>query len=516
MLTLKTNFLKYKDENGNMQDSGMLFAQNQTDITLTEVGVAADAKAVGDALKNIEVPQSDWNQNDETAKDYIKNRPFYESDLTTIIEDTNIVLEAEGEIGIVMSSQPLEIDKEYIVTVNGIQYNTICKMHDSFGIPYLGNAVIAGGEDPGEDTGEVFFIAPWDSDTEFGIMVTNGATEYTISITLFDSSIIKIDSKFLPEIAHPEGAYIGKKGTGVGAEIFNFYESLDDFSTYAVRPPAQENKASGDYSHSEGYNTNAGGMASHAEGMSTSAWQDYCHAEGYATIADGEAAHAEGTGTYSLGMGSHSEGCYCRAWADYSHVEGYDAHAHGIASHAEGYVTNAYGDYQHVQGRFNIEDVDDDYEPLNRYAHIVGNGSDYDYRSNAHTIDWDGNAWFAGDVYVGSTSGTNMDEGSKKLVTEDKLNDYYLKTEADTLHSELHDYVNTEVAALVNAAPETLDTLGELAAAFNENKEVVEALDASITNKQDKISDSLILADTVTGAQYKIQIQNGQLVSFPV
>lgn len=53
MLTLKTNFLKYKDGNGNMQDSGMLFANNQTDITLTESGVAADAKVVGDELTQL-------------------------------------------------------------------------------------------------------------------------------------------------------------------------------------------------------------------------------------------------------------------------------------------------------------------------------------------------------------------------------------------------------------------------------------------------------------------------------
>jgi hypothetical protein len=52
--------------------------------------------------------------------------------------------------------------------------------------------------------------------------------------------------------------------------------------------------------------------------------------------------------------------------------------------------------------------------------HIVGNGDvNSDTRSNAHTLDWDGNAWFAGDVYIGSTSGTNKDAGSKKLATED-------------------------------------------------------------------------------------------------
>ena len=53
MLTLKTNFLKYKNSNGTMEDSGMLFAKNETDITLTESGVAADAKATGDEFNRI-------------------------------------------------------------------------------------------------------------------------------------------------------------------------------------------------------------------------------------------------------------------------------------------------------------------------------------------------------------------------------------------------------------------------------------------------------------------------------
>ena len=45
-------------------------------------------------------------------------------------------------------------------------------------------------------------------------------------------------------------------------------------------------------------------------------------------------------------------------------------------------------------------------------------------------------------------------------------------------------YVDEKVAALVGSAPETLDTLEELATAFNENKEVVDALDAAITTKK--------------------------------
>lgn len=45
------------------------------------------------------------------------------------------------------------------------------------------------------------------------------------------------------------------------------------------------------------------------------------------------------------------------------------------------------------------------------------------------------------------------------------------------------DYVDDEIAALVNAAPETLDTLGELAEAFQENKEVVDVLNEAIATK---------------------------------
>jgi hypothetical protein len=97
-----------------------------------------------------------------------------------------------------------------------------------------------------------------------------------------------------------------------------------------------------------------------------------------------------------------------------SHAEGEYSTASGNYSHAEGGSTTAAGAYQHTQGKYNISDTTS--------AHIVGNGASYTERSNAHTLDWDGNAWFAGDVYVGSTSGINKDKGSKKLATEEYVN----------------------------------------------------------------------------------------------
>ena len=80
-------------------------------------------------------------------------------------------------------------------------------------------------------------------------------------------------------------------------------------------------------------------------------------------------------------VGSHAEGGYASANHAYSHVEGFRT------------VTGS--DYQHVQGKFNIS------KNTSEYAHIVGNGTENNKRSNAHTLDWQGNAWFAGEVRVG-------------------------------------------------------------------------------------------------------------------
>lgn len=193
-------------------------------------------------------------------------------------------------------------------------------------------------------------------------------------------------------------------------------------------------------SHAEGNDTFAGGAHSHAEGHTTSAIGSGSHSEGFKTVAEGDRSHAEGYITQAMGDSAHSEGMLTEATGDYSHAEGYDTTASAYASHSEGWETEAGGyashtqggrtktagayafatgfellassDYQTVTGRANIEDKEC------KYLHIVGNGKlndDYSVaeRSNAHTIDWDGNAWYAGSVEAkyfvlkSSTAGSN-------------------------------------------------------------------------------------------------------------
>lgn len=137
--------------------------------------------------------------------------------------------------------------------------------------------------------------------------------------------------------------------------------------------------ATNDYAHAEGYQTQAKGKYSHAEGAGTHALADYSHTEGDSTEALSWGAHAEGNSTSASGLASHAEG--------------HHAEAPGSYSHAEGLYTKANGAYQHVQGKYN--------KTTGTNADIVGNGTDENNRSNAYNMDWNGNAEFQGEVYVG-------------------------------------------------------------------------------------------------------------------
>jgi len=177
----------------------------------------------------------------------------------------------------------------------------------------------------------------------------------------------------------------------------NLVNGQADGSIRSIGAYDETGKLLGVYAQAFGFETVASGEYSHAEGRGTKASGLWSHAEGYYTMALNDDSHAEGHNTTASGY--------------YSHAEGVNTTASGYCSHAEGRNTTASGNTQHVQGKYNVRDT--------TLAHIVGNGSSDSNRSNAHTLDWQGNAWFAGDVYTGSTSGKNKDDGSKKLATEE-------------------------------------------------------------------------------------------------
>lgn len=175
--------------------------------------------------------------------------------------------------------------------------------------------------------------------------------------------------------------------------------------------------ASGQYSHAEGNGGRATGDASHTEGSGGYATQANCHAEGMGCHAEGWSCHAEGGWCYSLGYASHAEGQDTYVYSPASHSEGKGTCAgfngaiqqtKATACHAEGYQTIAESDYQHVEGKFNVVDRN------SVFQHIVGNGVDSDNKNNAQALDWSGNQYLTGNLYVGCSDYTTT---SSRLTT---------------------------------------------------------------------------------------------------
>ena len=374
-------------------------------------GVAVYATRTGnDSGGNTEIisVQSDWNQNDETAPDYIKNKPFGTEIIpaTTIEWDGNtegkeLVEMGRGAYLCKVSDSIFSVDALYGASITGVDLDNnftskLEKEHivdgSTMGLPIFTATCPVSGMDiyvVQENTsifgGDITFT----TGIYFTVYLTseNVSEAYISSLRVAESeNVIRIEEKYLPIMD-----LVGKTTFGTeytindetvtaepAAEVFNNYES---------------NIALGMFSHAEGNSTTASGACSHAEGSHTTASGWYSHAEGQHTKASGEHSHAEGNSTTASGACSHAEGI--------------DTVASGSASHAEGSGTVAQSAWQHVQGTFNIVDEN------NVYVSIVGNGNT-SKRSNAHTLDWDGNAWYAGTVEGTAMIIKSSTEGSTK------------------------------------------------------------------------------------------------------
>ena len=142
--------------------------------------------------------QPDWNQNDATKPDYVKNRPFYTGELveTVLVEESTVSFgEKEGlYTAQVLSTFEATVGETYKVSWDGTIYE--CSCVDFGGFPFIGNLYLIG---VGSDTGE-----------PFSMMVTNGvgmdvgttdtSESHTFSVSGFVAEVVKIDEKYLPEI----------------------------------------------------------------------------------------------------------------------------------------------------------------------------------------------------------------------------------------------------------------------------------------------------------------------------
>jgi hypothetical protein len=141
---------------------------------------------------------------------------------------------------------------------------------------------------------------------------------------------------------------------------------------------------------------------------------------GISTTASANGAVATGVSTTASGRASHAEGQLTTADGQVAHAEGYGTTASGDYSHAEGFGTKASGDHQHAFGKYNVEDTND------TYLELAGNGTGDNARSNARTLDWNGNETLAGDLTVNKGGAGEMVLGQEVSSLKSALNQVYL------------------------------------------------------------------------------------------
>lgn len=183
--------------------------------------------------------KADWNQSDETALDYIKNRPFYISEeaelkdiVVEIIPETTITYESlrnsGGEISQYFS---FVLGKTYIVNFRGVQYECVC--YESRGSKVIGNEGIPTESSTGNHEPFLFVDCSEDGvDYRYLFVKYSPSSTITFSITTIETQsvpvIVQLDEKFIPDtIARKTDVYNSlstkqDKLTGTEGQIVKF------------------------------------------------------------------------------------------------------------------------------------------------------------------------------------------------------------------------------------------------------------------------------------------------------
>lgn len=171
-------------------------------------------------LQRLKKHRGNWEQNDPTADDYIKNRPFYtdETKKETVVKTTNFTATSSPWWGSPFAFIPV-VGETYKVTWDGEEY--ICKGYLAWGeCKAIGNIALDG---DGQDTGEPFLYW-WYNSYDYGMCVRY-AGKHTITVEKLE--IIKIDKRYLPDNNNVE----------VEAAIDNLYDYAEYLEDYMWQIP---------------------------------------------------------------------------------------------------------------------------------------------------------------------------------------------------------------------------------------------------------------------------------------
>lgn len=411
-----------------------------------------------------------------------EDRKIYSySDTVEVLPETTVEINPDDMDGYITETLggSLVVGNEYTVTYNGTEY--VCKAQElqiDFVLTCVGNVGAMTGEG---DTGEPFVFAVFppeiaqDAGFYAAVYALDGSATVTIKIGGVIENIHRLDHKYLPEYMYGEenedvtflsettlSEPLGATGNIVTfalpkpfdaplvmnatyAVMWNgvLYECTPSMGTGFIMTQEAAIHLSvdgvfnitaevfgGDDVTYYGVISSNDGSASVTLSITGVVNTVYPVPEKYLpklNIVNGSAegslrsvnAEEEDT-TYKMGEDAISLGWDAEAPGKNAAAIGPRAQAMEENSVAMGYQCRAGSWGQSVFGFNNAIDS------AGKYAFIVGNGKkwvsdsqgEYWKPSNGFTLDWDGNAWFAGDVYIG---GTSQDDAKKLATVEDVL-----------------------------------------------------------------------------------------------
>jgi len=355
--------------------------------------------------------QADWNQNDSSADDFIKNRTHYTYIADNVYEGTenNTITCTKESWGVHFSNNQNLLRYCPLFDGDGSYYAIGVQLYDSNGnLAYdsIDDILEHASEqqisqllyskyplEQGSDYPNINLLRGYNSNnidyTGIGIStvtepwrVNNGfqwgfwwqsndyhyalfdTGTYTIKLRALarDEIVQKLDNKYLslPPIAN---------GTGLSAIIEGYVSPLQ-YQEQNV------NTATNNYAHAGGYNSHATGDCSFSQGANVTASGDYSASLCY----DNTASNAQAV---AIGTGNTANGANMLKFGKYS-------------------ITETPAPAAGVEGT---------------YVEVVGNGTSASARSNARTLDWSGNEMLAGNLTLGGTSGVKLRSNNAALET---------------------------------------------------------------------------------------------------
>ena len=138
---------------------------------------AEDLNHIEEGIANVSI-QTDWNQNDENAIDYIKNKPFnYSIEETVLVSSSTHEADQYGSPPISIPEN-LQVGETYLIIFEGVEYRCVARKMDDSTI-LIGNGKIVDYEE--SDNNEPFVLTYYGGSEVY--LHVSELGEYTLSIS---------------------------------------------------------------------------------------------------------------------------------------------------------------------------------------------------------------------------------------------------------------------------------------------------------------------------------------------